>query len=194
MAMTTASLKALMPRYRLPSEVVAVSVLAIVAAVVVGSLARRQAAPLLAERDRLHAQQQELTTFRAAFQPATDAEWASRIPDSLSLSVDQDSRISLTQAVAARAELSGLRKVRVRIAGADSLSPAPSDLPDGAHLAAYTLSVEGVGGFASMLSFVRHLPLSVALQRVTAVRAEDGSTHYNVVLAVYESAGQSQHG
>jgi hypothetical protein len=193
MAFSTANLKAIIARHRLHSEVVGVSALAILAAFVVGTAARRQAAPLMAERDRLRAQEQEIASFRAAFQPASEAEWVSRIPDTLSLSIEPDSRIGLMQSIALRGENAGLHDVRVRLAGPDSAAPAPTDLPSGAQVAAYTLALDGVGGFGSLVSFVKQLPLSVALQRVSAVRGAGGTVQYHVVLAVYEKAG-AQHG
>jgi hypothetical protein len=194
MALSTARIKALVGKYRLQSEVVGISALALVAAVAVGMSARRQAAPLLVEQNRLRGQQQEVTNFRAAFQPATEQEWASRIPDTLAFSVDADSRIGLTQTIALRAEASGLRDVRVRIAGADTIGAPVGDLPDGTHLAAYTLTVDGSGDFASILALMNRLPMSVTIQRVSAVHGTNGLERFGIVLAVYESTGAAQHG
>lgn len=194
MAVSTAQIKALVARYRLQSEVVGIAALAIIAAVAVGMSARRQAAPLLVEQNRLRGQQQEVTAFRAAFQPATEQEWASRIPDTLAFSVDADARIGLTQTIALRAEASGLRDVRVRIAGADTLGVPAGDLPDGTRLASYTLTIDGSGDFASILALMSRLPMSVAVQRVSAVHGANGLERFGVVLAVYESTGAAQNG
>jgi hypothetical protein len=194
MAVSGARIKALVAKYRLQSEVVGVSLLAIIAALAVGTSARRQAAPLLMERTRLRAQEQEVTSFRASFQPATEQEWASRIPDTLAFSVDADSRIGLTQMIALRAEAGGLRDVRVHIAAPDSVGVPASDLPDGTHLASYTLTIDGSGNFAAILALMNRLPMSVAIQRVSAAQGPNGLEHFRIVLAVYESAGATQHG
>jgi hypothetical protein len=194
MALSGAQIKALVAKYRLQSEVVGIAAIAIVAAVAVGMSARRQAAPLLVERNRLRGQEQEVTNFRAVFQPATEQEWASRIPDTLAFSVDADARIGLTQTIALRAEASGLGDVRVRIGGADTTSAPVGDLPAGTRLASYTLTIDGTGDFASILALMGRLPMSVAVQRVSAVRGPSGFERFGIVLAVFESTGATQHG
>jgi len=197
MAMNLSALRALTVRYRVQSEALGISVLAILISVWLGTSARRQAAPLVTEHDRLRAAQREISDFRASFRPASPGEEAAaRIPDSLAMTVSHDARIALAQRIAQQAERSGLGNVRVRFAAADTASqPRAPQLVDGsAQVAAYSMVVEGDGGFATALSLVRQLPPAVALQRMTADRTKSGVVHYTLVLAVFESAGRNQHG
>jgi hypothetical protein len=193
---TTADLRALIAGYRVQSEAVGIAVLAIVISLVLGTSARRQGTPLRMERDRLHAAQREVTTFRAAFKPTVPGEEAARLPDTLAVGVLRDSRISLAQRIAQQAERGGLRDVRVKFAAADTTSPPPAPQMFGTSisLAPYTLVVEGDGGFATALSLIKQLPPAVALQRMSVNRLVDGAVHYTLVLAVFETAEQSQHG
>jgi hypothetical protein len=119
------------------------------------------------------------------------------VPDSLSVALPRDQRVSLAQQIADRAERTGLSDVRVRFALPDSA--AAPDRPDlmgtGVAVADYTLAVECTGGFAAMLSLVNQLPPSVAVQRITAARMKSG-VQYHLILAVFEAAagGANQHG
>lgn len=196
MAITTADLKAFAARYRVHTEAIGVAALAAVVALTLGIMARRQAAPVLAERDRLRAATREVDGFRTAFKPATPEEDAFRLPDSLSVGVARDVRFSLAEQVAQRAEQNGLRDVRVRFAPADTaLAPAAPDL-QGSHvvLADYAITVDCGGGFAAVLDLVRRLPPSVALQRMTAIRSPKGVVEYHLSLAVFETREAGAHG
>ncbi len=196
MAMTTADLKSLATRYRVQSEALGVAALAIVLSLALGAAARRQGAPLVTEHDRLAAAHREVTSFRAVFKPAVAGEDSVRLPDSLAVSVARDSRISLAQRIAQQAEQDGLRDVRVKFAAADTASPppAPQLLGESSQVAQYSLVLEADGGFATILSVVRQLPPAVGLQRMSAVRGKNGIVHYTLILAVFETAGQSRHG
>jgi hypothetical protein len=170
--------------------------LAFVVSLTLGVSARRQAAPLAAEARRLQAANQELTSFRSSFRPSAPDDESLRIPDSLAIGISRDTRVSLAQQVAQRAEQSGLRDVRVRFAGPDSATApaAPAFTGNSVTIADYTLAIECSGGFAAMMSLVNHLPPSVALQRITAVRSSSGTAQFHLVLAVFETAGPNQHG
>ena len=198
MAMTGASLKALMLRYRLQSEAAGVAVLAVVVSLFVGGAARRQLQPLQIEQNRLRGAQQEITAFRSSFKAATPEEEAFTFPDSLNVTVTRDVRFSLAQQVTLRAEQSGLRNVRVRFVSPDSsgaVAPVVPDLASGkVAVADYTITLDCHGAFGSALALVRHLPASVALQRISAARGRDGATEYHIVLAVFEAPAGAAHG
>lgn len=198
MAMTSADLKALLLRYRLQSEAVGVALLAIVVSLVVGGAARKQLQPLETERSRLRAAQQEITAFRSSFKAATPEEEAFSFPDSLNVAVSRDLRFSLAQEVTLRAEQNGLRDVRVKFVGPDSSGATPPAVPDMASgkvvVADYTITLDCRGAFGSALALVRHLPPSVALQRIKAGHDRDGATAYHIVLAVFEAPAGAAHG
>lgn len=199
MPITKADLQQAGRRHRLLSEVIGVSLLAIIAYVSIGISARRRTAPIHTENTKLSSAVAEVSTFRAAFRPSTLEQDARilNVPDSLSVALSRDQRVSLAQQIAERAERAGLSDVRVRFALPDSA--AAPDRPDlmgtSVAVADYTLSVECTGGFAAVLSLVNHLPLSVAVQRITANRMKGGA-QYLLVLAVFEAAadGANQHG
>lgn len=194
--MTTADLRLLFMRYRVQSEALGVAAFAVIVSLVLGMSARRQGAPLAVERDRLRAAQREVTSFRSAFKPAAPGEEAVRFADTLAVGVAHESRISLAQRIAQQAEHGGLRDVRVRFAAPDTSSrpPSPELFSGSVALAPYTLVVEGDGSLSTVLSLVKGLPPAVALQRVTANRSPTGVVRYTVVLAVFETAEQSQDG
>ncbi len=189
MPTTSADVKRFFGRHRTQSEAVGVALLAAVVALTIGTLARRQGAPLRAEHDRLRRATQELNAFRSSFQPTTPQEDSARLADSLVIGVARDVRFSLAQQVASRAEQSGLRDVRIRFAAADT--SAPPQMPDLSEhtvsVADYTVAVDCAGNYSALLEFVRQLPVSVAVQRIAATRAGNGAVEYHVVLAVFES-------
>lgn len=193
MPTTSASLRSTFNRYRTQSEAVGVALLAIVVALTLGVMTRRQATPLNAERDRLRSATRELNAFRTTFQPATPGEDSARFADSLAVGVARDVRFSLAQQVALRAEQSGLRDVRIRFAAADTAAPPPS--PDFTErsvvVADYAVALDCSGGYSSMLDFVRRLPVSVAVQRIAATRSPTGGVEYHIVLAVFESSTEA---
>lgn len=196
MAMTIDDIKALVGRHRTQSEAIGVAVLAILASLIVGTAAKRAAAPSVAERTRLRVVGQEIADFRRAFQTSTPEQDAIRLPDSLSVTVDHDARLSVAQRMAQRAEGSGMRDVRVRFATADSaaLPPIPEIAGGAAQPAPYAITLDATGGFAAVLSFVKQLPPSVTLQRLSAVRSPKNEVQYHLTLVVFETAGQNQHG
>jgi hypothetical protein len=199
MAITKADLQQAARRHRLLSEVIAVSLLAIIVYVSIGISARRRTEPVHAEIIKLSSAVAEVSRFRAAFRPSTPEQDVRmlNVPDSLSVALPRDRRVSLAQQIAEHAERAGLSDVRVRFALPDSA--AAPDRPDlvgtSVAVADYTLSVECTGDFAAMLSLVNRLPLSVAVQRITANRTKRGA-QYLLILAVFEAAvgGANQHG
>jgi hypothetical protein len=193
MALTTAELKTMAQRHQAHAEAIGVALLATIVALALGISARRQAAPLNAERDRLRAASAELESFRSSFRATTPEEDAFRLPDSLSVGVSRDVRVTLAQLVAQRAEQSGLRDVRIRFAPPDSgAAPAAPDF-GGAHIADYSIALECHGGMSSLLSLIRHLPPSVALERISATRG-GGTGDFVVTLAVFETPPENAHG
>ncbi|HTE44667.1 MAG TPA: hypothetical protein VK636_05440 [Gemmatimonadaceae bacterium] len=197
MAITGAALKQRFIRYRLPSEVIAVSLLAVIVFLTVGMGARRRIEPVRTEITKLHVALGEVSQFRAGFQPSApnkDVRMAN-IPDSLSVALPRDRRVSLAERIAARAEQDGLSDVRVKFAAPDSAAvPNRPDLMGATvAIADYSVSVECTGGFAALLSLVNHLPPSVAVQRLTAEQTKNGP-QYRLILAVFEAVGSSQHG
>lgn len=199
MAITKADLQQAARRHRLLSEVVGVALLAIVVYVTIGISARRRAEPVRVENTKLSSAVAEVSQFRAAFRPSSPEQDVRmlNVPDSLSIALPRDQRVSLAQQIAARAERAGLSGVRVRFALPDSA--AAPDRPDlmgtSVAVADYALTVECTGGFAAMLSLVNQLPPSVAVQRITASRTKTGA-QYHLILAVFEAAAgaANQHG
>lgn len=193
MATTAADLRGFFNRYRMQSEAVGVALLAIAVALTLGTMARRQATPLNAERDRLRSATRELNAFRTGFQAATPREDSAQFADSLAIGIARDVRFSLAQQVALRAEQSGLRDVRIRFAAADTAAPpqAPDFTGRSVAIADYTVALDCAGGYASMLEFVRRLPVSVAVQRISATRTSTGGVEYHIVLAVFESSAEA---
>ena len=193
MPTTSADVKRLFGRHRTQSEAVGVALLATVVALTIGAMARQQGAPLRAEHDRLRSATRELNAFRTSFQPTTPREDSARLADSLMVGVARDVRFSLAQQVAARAERTGLRDVRIRFAAADT--GAPPQAPDLSErtvtVADYTVAVDCAGDYSALLEFVRRLPVSVAVQRIAATRAGNGAIEYHVVLAVFESKAEA---
>lgn len=197
MAITKAELQDSARRYRLLSEVVGVTLLAIIVYVSIGISARRRAVPVRAEITKLSSANAEVSQFRSTFKPSTPEQDVVmlNVPDSLSIALPREQRVSLAQQIADRAERAGLSGVRVRFALPDSASPPdrPDLLGQSVAVADYTLSVECAGGFAAVLSLINRLPPSVAVQQITADRGKNG-TQYHLVLAVFETAGASRHG
>ncbi len=193
MPTTSAEIRRFFGRRRSQSEAVGVALLAIIVALAIGTMARRQAAPLQAERERLRGATRELNAFRTSFQPTTPQEDSARFADSLTIGVARDVRFSLAQQVASRAEQSGLRDVRIRFAPADTAAaPQAPDLSEQTvTVADYTVVVDCAGNYSALLEFVRHLPMSVAVQRIAATRAGNGGVEYHVVLAVFESKAEA---
>jgi hypothetical protein len=197
MAMTKAELQKSAQRYRLPSEIVGVALLAVGVFVSLGVAARRRIEPVRAELTKLTAATAEVSEFRGAFRTSTPAQDArvQNLPDSFAIALSRDQRVSLAEQIAARAERAGLSDVRVKFALPDSAATPerPDLLRTSVGVADYTLSVECTGGFAAVLSLVNHLPPSVALQRVVGARMKGGG-QYRLILAVFEVAGSIQHG
>lgn len=197
MAITKADLQQAARRHRLLSEVIGVALFAIIVYVSIGVSARRRSQPVRAEITKLSSAVAEVSQFRGAFRPSTpEQDVRTYVPDSLSVALPRDQRVSLAQQIADRAERAGLSEVRVKFALPDSA--AAPDRPDlmgtSVSVADYTLTVECTGGFAAMLSLVNQLPPSVAVQRITASRTKGGA-QYQVILAVFEAAvGANQHG
>jgi hypothetical protein len=199
MAITKADLQQAARRHRLLSEVIGVALLAIIVYVSLGIVARRRIEPVRAEITKLGSAVAEVSQFRTAFKPSTPEQDVRmlNVPDSLSVALPRDQRVSLAQQIADRAERAGLIDLRVRFTLPDSA--AAPDRPDlmsaSVAVADYTLSVDCTGDFAAMLSLINHLPPSVAVQRITANRTK-GGTQYHLILAVFEVAasGASQHG
>ena len=196
-AITTAGVSAWMRRNRVQAECIGLALFGTVVFVTLGIAARRRMEPARAEVTRQTSALSEITAFRAAFRPSTP-ERDSRIgqlPDSLRVAVSRETRVSLAEQIATRAERAGLSDVRVRFALPDSAAaPNRPDLMSTAiGIADYTLAVDCSGGFAAMLSLVNHLPPAVALQRMTAIRTKVGA-QYRLILAVFETTASIQHG
>jgi hypothetical protein len=198
MAITRAELQESARRYRLPSEVIGVALLAVIVYVSLGMMARRRIAPARAELVRLEAAMAEISQFRGAFRPSTPEQSLriSSVPDSLAVALSREQRVSLAQQIADRAERAGLTDVRVRFTSPDSAAvpERPNLVSTSVGVADYTLSIECAGDFAAMLSLVNRLPPSVAVQRLTASRVKTGGANYHLILAVFEAAGAIQHG
>jgi hypothetical protein len=198
MAITRAELQESAKRYRLLSEVIGVALLAVIVYVSLGMAARRRIAPARAERVKLEAAMAEISQFRTAFNPSTPEQSLrmSNVPDSLSVALSREQRVSLAQQIADRAERVGLTDVRVRFTSPDSAAAPerPNLVGTSVAVADYTVSIECTGDFAAILSLVNRLPPSVAVQRITASRAKTGGANYHLILAVFEAAGATQHG
>lgn len=196
MAMTTADLRNAFNRHRAQSEVAGVALLALVVALLVGGAAKRARQPLDQERARLASSEQEIASFRSAFQPATLEESAVRLPDSLAIGVVREDRFTLAQQVAQRAEQIGLRGVRVRFAPPEAGVAAPPIAAGGkVTVADYAVVLDLTGSYANVLTLVKRLPPSVALQSISATHGDKGTPAYHVVLTVFEApAGAGQHG
>jgi hypothetical protein len=193
---TITEIRAAASQHRIQAEGVGVAVLAIVVAVVLGVSAKRSASAMQSELQRLRAASQELSGFRAAFQPGTAAQDSIQLPESMTVAIPRDVRITLAQRIATTAEESGLSDVRVRFASADSTgTPAvPQFSALAPTVANYSMVIDASGRFAPLLSLVNHLPPSVAIQRLQVTRGAGGTAVYQLILAVFESAKQNQHG
>lgn len=194
MAASTAELTDALRRHRVQAEACGVALLLFAASILVGVAAKRRAAPVALDLARATSQLAEIGAFRGAFRPSSPAEDARQaaVFDSLSIGTPHDLRMSLIEDVATIAEDAGLRNVRVTFAGADSAAPAPRPELSGVDVANvkvadYTIALECTGAFGAMLTAIRALPRTVAVEQIVAQRAATGEG-YRVVLAVYESA------
>lgn len=194
MPTTLARLKTVISRHRRESAGVGVALVVAAVAVAVGVAARDRVAPVVVQRNRLRSTEHDVVVFRSAFRQASLEERAFRFPDSLAVAVSRDTRFSVAQRIAQRAELLGLTEVRVRFAPFDSAdAPAVPEL-SGVHvgLADYSIAIDCRGDFSALLALVDQLPASVALQRLGAERAPaGGAVDYHLTLAVFESSVDS---
>jgi hypothetical protein len=189
-----AALRTTIARHRRESVAVACALIVIVVSLASGSAARARIAPAQRQRDSLRGIDQGLATFRAAFRPASLAERAFRLPDSLAISVSRDARFSVAQRVAQRAEQLGLTEVRVRFASVDSEQPpAATDLGDApVAVADYLLVVDARGNASAAFSLVDQLPPSVRVEEMRAEHASVGdAAAFRLTLAVFETPGDS---
>lgn len=186
----------LMRTYRTQILIGSVSVVAFVGFIGLGMAARRHTAATAVEVTQLASIRSEVSNFRTAFRasPADDA-WLVSVDDTTMISTTHDLRVSLAEQVASKAERVGLADVRVRFTPPDSAAapPRPDLMRSSVTIADYTLTVDAAGSLGDVLAFVNQLPPSVALQRLTATRSNNGA-EYHLVLAVLESAGVEQHG
>jgi hypothetical protein len=186
-----ADIRAWIARHRVQSEVLGLSLLALVVFVTIGLRARKQGEPLRAEQTRLQAASTEIAGFRTAFKSASPEQdlRITQLADSLSVAVPREQRVALAQQIAAEADNAGLSDVRVRFATADSAAaPERPDLvraPVG--VADYSIAVECYGGFSSVLSLINRLPASVAVQRIVGTDV-NGRARFQIALAVFEAS------
>ena len=194
MPMTVAGARAWVTRYRVHSEALGVSLLALIVFVVLGIQARRALQPVRADLTRLGLASSEITSFRSAFKASTPEQEmrVRQLAESLSVVIPRDYRVALAQQIAARAESLGLGDVRVRFAPLDTAAPPPRPDLSGSTVAVadYSLSVDCSGGYAAVLSLIKLLPSSVALQQIVGDTA-GGHTQFHLALAVFESANMS---
>jgi hypothetical protein len=189
MTETLAQFRAAAARYRAQSTLIGGSIIALLVFVAVGVRVRRAAEPLRAETTRLSAAAAELSEFRAAFVPSTpEGELRlSLLADSLGGAVARDDRMALAQRVAASAEALGLTRVRVRFTPADSITtPARSLMNIRTKVADYSLAIDAVGSFSTVLELLGQLPTSIVLERLAAVRALP-ATQYRLSFAILEA-------
>ena len=196
MPIDRARISLLMRTHRTQILVGATSAVAFVAFIGLGVAARRRTAAAFLDAAQLASIRSEVSNFRTSFRasPADDA-WLLSVDDTTAVSTTRDLRVSLAEQVASRAGHVGLAGVRVRFTQPDSTAapPRPELMRSSVTVADYTMTVDAAGSLAAVLSLVKQLPPSVALQRLTATRSSNGA-EYHLVLAVLESAGVEQHG
>jgi hypothetical protein len=194
MPITLAGVRELVARHRRRSVFIGVAVVVAVASIVAGSAARSRLSAVTIQRNRLRSMDSDATVFRSAFRQPSLEERAFRFPDSLAIAVSRESRFSLAQRIAQRAEQLGLSDVRVRFAAPDSGEAPMAPELGGTHVAAadYSIALDCRGAFDAVLSLVNSLPAAVALQRVNGERAGTGEpVDYHLALAVFEPAPDS---
>jgi hypothetical protein len=197
MRSSLASVRSSVGRFKVEAQCVALATLAFAVFVALGLAARERVKPSRAQVGSLRQDLADLEQFRAAFRrSASDADaQTALLPDSLAVAVQPELRTTLAHAVASRGELDGLSEVRVKFAPADSGAPSSTPILAGklVKVADYTMSVDCDGSFSALLSLVNHLPPSVSLRRLAAVRGP-ASTHFHLTLAVFQPSGSNQHG
>jgi hypothetical protein len=197
MALSVARLRASVARSRKQAQLIAVAAFGAIVFLILGLNAHRRATAERVELGALTTASDDIARFRAAFRASTPERDAAMVslPDSLAVFVQSELRTTLAQNIAARGELVGLSGMRVKFAAIDS--EAPTSVPDlpgnDTKVADFTISLDCDGSFSALLSLVSHLPPSVALQRLSAMRGPAG-THFHLTLAVFEASGLSQHG
>lgn len=184
---TIAHTRTWIAKHRVASEAACVSLLALIVFVTLAVHARSTLVIARSDLARLEAASAEIVGFRTSFRPAGESEH--RRAESVDLGVPRDQRTALAHSIAERAEALGLSGVRVRFAELDSAAPppAPDLVREPVAIADYTIVADFGGAFASVLTLVNRLPMSVALQRIEA-QPSAGHTHFRIVLAVFESA------
>ena len=187
--------RAWIKQHRMRSQCIGVAVIAIVTAGVLGFMARTRLVPVRSELAQLRAAEAEIERFRSAFRPSQDIDARLVAPNWAAVALPRDLRVTLAEQLADRAEALGLTEVRVRFAASDSTAAPtqPNLLGTSVSVADYTIALECRGDLAAVLSLVNHLPFAVAVQRLTATRAANG-TQYHLVLAVFESAEATHRG
>jgi hypothetical protein len=175
-----------------PNQILAIGVAALVVGLSawVGLKARAANASLASKRAAWESTANQLATVQQQFRVPTTTESAALIAESSrmgALGVPAGEKLNLIDMVGRLAEACGLSSVRVNSAvPGDSAFVADREVAGTAiKPATYALAVEFAGSFANAQKFVRSLPPSVALSRLTATRRESGAL-YHLVLSVYE--------
>lgn len=188
---TLADVRTWVAAHPVQSRALGLAVVGLVVFTTLGLRARKQSEPLRAELATLETARTEVSTFRSAFKsssPEQDLRIA-HLSDSVSVAVPREQRVALARQIAAEADAVGLSDVRVRFATPDSAAaPTRPDLVRSPVATAdYAIAVECYGGFASVLSLVNRLPVSVAVQRIVGTDV-NGRARFQIALAVFEAS------
>ncbi len=193
MKKTLASLRAALVANSFLAQVTGLTLLALALALWVGIPARRQAALLKAEAERLERIVKASESWASGFQPASSEEtlaWQNTGFEVQKLGAAPSDRLTLAQVIARRAEDVGFRGVRVNFAaGADSASQS-SPRQVGGRLfrpAQYGIVVEAHGSLNQASALIGVLPNAVVVRNVVTRRSgNDVKSIFS--LAVYEPA------
>ncbi len=193
MKKTLASLRAALVANSFLAQVGGLTLLALALALWVGIPARRQAALLKAEAERLERIVKASESWASGFQPASSEEtlaWQNTGFEIQKLGATPSDRLTIAQVIARRAEDVGFRGVRVNFtAGADSASQS-SPRQVGGRLfrpAQYGIVVEAHGSLNQASALIGVLPNAVVVRSVVTKRSGNDVTS-TFSLAVYEPA------
>jgi len=178
---------------RAVSPVLVLVIAGALAVAVLGWVGVRAQQVLAARRIELRRAESTLQAFadlRRRYSPAVAAEsiaWRRTWLQLQELGVVGDERLFVTQRVARAAESAGLRNVKVHIDDSDTTSIQPRLRTEGvrSNAAPFSLRVEGSGGLASVVAFLRELPPSVAPIGMSLQSQQGQNATHRISLAVY---------
>lgn len=187
--MTFAEMLAQLKRDRVQLERAMIALAVIGVAGFLAFTAHKRAAPILAQLAELTSASRKVSSFASGFRPlsAADENRLLLAADTITVAMPPGARLVVGQTLAADAEQTGLRDVRVLFAKVDStFIPPRGNGPGAPKTADYLVSLEGHGTYAQLLDLLNRLPPGVSVVRLGA-SATATDTRYRLTLAVYET-------